>query len=452
MPMNTAPINTLFSRIMFYTSVESILYQAILCSHQIMLFRVADAHLYGQASALFSGIFLLVLYLNAGLDISLAPLFAQAVQSKNNFKQIIFRQLLGIAYIPVALTGIYLLASRLLPDALSGTNSAGVIILCALLVIVESAKKTVRTLLHLGLLQKTVALVEIATLCAYVSGVWVYIMSGRPLSLYIIFVPMLISSTGALCIYIATLYKFYSELSDTPTSDICWKSIGCMRLKNWAYQIVHSLYSSNFLVLSIALHYGLELAALLKVMSFCVYSINYSVQHIFGIASNVLLAHVKDRATSEMQQIFATVRSRLSYVLLLCPAALLAYHWYLQIFHPGLCAEQVHIMCLFMILLFSENIAVTHEQYFIVAGRTGLLIACNVGLLIPSVITHRNLCPDSPAALLYILLAIRLGNFLCLHYADRFSHMYNFAMLKKYRLLFAEKWATNKAALISFYK
>lgn len=429
--------NSLFYRILFYTSLESFLYQIILCTHQIMLFRIADKGLYGQAGALFSSIFLLVTYLNIGLDISLAPLFAQAIRSKYNFKEIILKQLLGILCIPLALIGLYVLWPTKIN--LWGTSSIGVLVLCALLVFIESAKKTVRTLLHLGLLQKTVALVEIATLCTYVAIVWAYIISGRPLHLYTIFVPLLISSAGALCIYILYLYKYYTELSDTEEAEIYWKSIGSMRLKNWVYQILHSLYSSNFLVLSIAQLYGFELAALLKVISFCAYSINYIVQHIFGIASSVLFAHTRHGTLNEKQQLFATVRAKLSYILPIFPIVLLGYHWYLYIVHPELCTEHVHIISLFMLLLFSENIAVAHEQYFIVEGRTGLLIACNIGLLIPSFIAHRNICPDSPTALLYILLAIRLGNFLCLHYIDRFRDFISHVVQEKYTLLFAEK-------------
>lgn len=429
--------NSLFSRILFYTSLESILYQAILCSHQIMLFRAADTTMYGQAGTLFSGIFLLVLYLNAGLDISLAPLFKQATQSKHTFKAIILKQALGIIGIPLALIGLYFLwpTNRTPWNA----NAAGILILCALLIPIESAKKTVRTLLHLALLQKTVALVEIATLCAYVSAVWAYILSGRPLNLYVIFAPLLISSLGALCIYIFYLYKFYNELSDTEPTEIDWKPIGHMRLKNWIYQILRSLYSSNFLILSIAQFYGYELAALLKVISFCTYSINYIVQHIFGIASSVLFARTKENSVIEKQQLFATIRLRLSYALPIFSVALLAYYWYLYIVHPNLCAEHVHIIGIFMILLFSENIAVTHEHYFIVEGRTGLLIACNIGLLIPSMIAHRNMCPDSPIALLYILLAMRMGTFFCLHYVDKLKHFLSSALQQKYKLLFVEK-------------
>ena len=92
-----------------------------------------------------------------------------------------------------------------------------------------------------------------------------------------------------------------------------------------------------------------------------------------------------------------------------------------------------------MLLLFSENITVTHEQYFIVEGRTGLLIAYNIGLLIPSFIAHRNICTDSPTALLYMLLVIRLGSFLCLHYADHFFRSISSGLQQKYKLLFAGK-------------
>ena len=351
--------NSLFSRILFYTSIESILYQAILCTHQMLLFRFAGKTLYGQAGALFSGIFLLVLYLNVGLDISFAPLFSQASRSKYTFKEMVLKQLLGVCSIPLMLIGLYLIYPTKM-------YSLSILTLCGLLIFVESAKKSVRTILHLALLQKTVALVEIATLSTYVTIVWTYILSGRSLNLYVILTPMLISSLGALGIYFYRLYIFYTELSDTGPTEIDWQTIGSTRLKNWIYQIVHSLYSSNFLVLSAAQLYGFELAALLKMMSFCAYSINYIVQHVFGITSSVLFAHTFGDSNFEKQQLFATVRSKLSYIMPVLPLALLAYHWYLSIAHPELCTEHGHIISLFMLLLFSENITVTHEQYFIV--------------------------------------------------------------------------------------
>lgn len=427
--------NTLFSRLILYTSIESIVYQVLLCTHQIMLFQVADSTLYGQAGALFSAIFLLALYFNVGLDASLAALFKQTTQNKANFIQLFWKQFfLTIRLAPIACIGIYFFFPEYTQN-----NCLGIIFICSLLIIIESAKKTLRTMLHLALLQKSVAFVEIATLFLYIVGVWTWRYCAGTLDLFIIFTPMIVTSLLTLIVYFRLAYIFYTELSDATVSAISWKPIRDMRIKNWIYQILHSLFSSNFLVLSVAKLYGFELAALLKVMSFCVHSINYILQHIFRILSCTLFAHAINATPEEKQHIFAHIKNRLSYALLICPIIFIGYHVYLYVMHPDLCIGQIHIISLFMILLFSENIAVAHEQYFIVEGRTGFLIACNSVLLIPCIIAQKSICDASPIALLYMLLVIRLGNFLLLHYTDTFLKFCEQVLQKKYRLLFAGK-------------
>ena len=440
-------LNTLCSRIMLYTGLESVLYQILLCAHQICLFRTIDTSLYGQIGALFSCIFLLALYSNAGLDGSLASLYSLTLKSKRNFRRILGKQIIiSCITIPAILAIIYLIIPKsILPVSLHNFKNMPIVTITMLLICIESIKKTIRTLLHLMLLQKVVAFVEIATLCGYIATVWGYLLSGKAVSIETFFLPMLFSSGTAFIIYGVFLFRSYKKISDIELSDTyvatipSWQTIVSMRLKNWLYQIAHSLYSSNFLVISIAQLYGFELAALLKIISFCTYSINYIVQHIFGIACNVLFAHAKGRGAEEMQHIFTTVRSRLYYTLILCPFIILGYQGYAYIYHPHLCFEHAHIISLFMLLLLSENISVAHEQYYIVHDRTGLLIACNLGLLFPSLILHYNICANSPTILLYMLLAVRASCFILLMYADRFLHFLNLLLFKKYKLLFAQK-------------
>ncbi|MEX0849747.1 MAG: hypothetical protein WD055_05950 [Candidatus Dependentiae bacterium] len=399
-------------RVLAYAGIESIVYQSMLFVHQIMLFRTLSTHLYGQIGILFSTVFLAVLYLNAGLDISLATLFQQAKQSKQHFYHLIIKQIYCNALFAIGALCIgYLIAS----SYITAFNSIYTFLLCAVLVIIESTKKTIKQVLHLSFFQRSVALTEIATLFLYVIIVWSFLLSGYTASITLVFIPFICISSVATLLYVHNLHTHYQTLiNSNEPYHINWAHIVTMRFKNYIYQISHSLYSGNFLVPIIAAQYGFELAALLKVISMSAYSINSIIQHAFGITSNVFFAHMKNMHLIHKKEFFSKISPYIYHTLFVIGLMMFLHHRYIQFLDPNLCSDHIYIIYLFLLIIFSENIALTHEHFFIIEERTNLLIACNIGLLIPLLITQYALVSCSLFTLLCSLLCIRALSFLCI--------------------------------------
>lgn len=393
-----------FFRVLAYTSIESIGYQAILLLHQLLLFRTIPAELYGQIGILFSSVFLGALYVNMGLDISIAPLFKQATSSKHQFKQLIINQIMYTTCIAVFLV----LGSAFLFKHLSGYF----ILFCAPLIITESYKKIAKTVLHLAFAQRVIAITEIATLLGYVAMVWLYIGLGHSPSIAHVFLPMLAISIIASIIYSWHILKLYRSLEEEKgTLSINWKHIIKIRIKNTLFQISRSLYSGNFLIPIVASQYGLELAGLLKLISMSAYSINSIIQHIFGITSDVFFASMKHSALKLKQSLFTKLSTYIYHILFIICMAIFLHHRYIQFLAPNVCHDHLYIIYLFLLVLFSENIALTHEHLFIVEEKATLLIASNLLLLTPLAITQYL---GVSCSLIHILLGLLIAR--ALHY------------------------------------
>lgn len=398
-----------FAKVLTYTGIESIVYQALLFTHQMFLFKTLPSSLYGKIGLLFSAIFLGVHYANMGLDISLVPLFKRATQNRHLFKQLIVQQIL---YTLIFATGILTLLLSLFHTTQYTHFYAP---LCALLVLTETYKKNAKNVLHLAFKQRTITITEITTLLIYVGTVWGAIIIGLEPSVGLILVPMLGISLINITVYSWSIRRFYYTLAEQQVaSPIEWQYIIKMRFKNFVYQLTRSLYSGNFLVPLIASQYGLELAGLLKIISMSAYSINSMIQHIFGITSDVFFSSMKGSHKQIKTTIFAKLSSYIYHILFVLCLALFLHHRYIQFLSPNMPIEHIYIIYLFLLVLFSENIALTHEHLFIVEEKTIILIVSNTLLLIPLCITQYLNISCSVYSLFFGLLVARTAGFMCL--------------------------------------
>lgn len=406
------------SDIFFYTSLESILYQAILCSHQILLFRVINTDLYGEIGAFFSLLFLLIPYLNLGLDGSFASVFNAASMHKKAFKNLVAKQLLSVIIVPPIIAALYFFSKACahFPLKLINAFSMQMFILLGALIIVESLKKNIKTFLTLSLCQRRVALTEIATLIGYVILVWVrlayeYYKSGTLHSLdpSDFLVPLGCMSFCALIVYAVSLYKIYEKL---PNSDEYYVdlSIAMLRTKNWVYQILHGLYSSNFIIISCANLYGFEFAALLKTISFCMYGINYIVQHVFGTTISIAVARIQGSSTQERDILVKIVQRYLHRAVSAFFILLASYFMYMGLTNQHkIYYDFLHPAALFVVLLFCENFVIVRENYYLAQGKIESIIMGNIIIFIPYFrATYLNQISTSPLILLYTILLARI--------------------------------------------
>ena len=412
------PLYNQFNRSILWNSIESILYQLIFLGHQLWLFKVMNAATYGLVGLLFSSAYLLIEICNLGLDASLAPFYTALIKDKSSFKKILFIQLLPEYCLLAALLclGLLLRSSIIILKTLEPT----LLVIIGGIIFFEGAKKTLRMLLHLAFLNKKTAYIEIGSIIGYVTFVWSYYALHSSLSLYAIFLPMLLISCASSLFLAGTLYSFYSTLAtkDQAASPLVYKRMLQTRAYVYVNTISHMLFSSNFLVPFFAFNFSLNQAGVLKLVSTIAYSITSIMQKIFGISSSALLAHMKDMALPSKQQAFRIMTQRLYQVLYGIIIFFIINHHIIFTNSSAYSHNELAYIYLFLILTFSETFFITYEKFYIAEEKTEhlFLFNCIAMALFIFVLSYAHLF--SPSLLFCALLAIRFFSFLLIGLAS----------------------------------
>lgn len=405
-----------------YTGIESCIYQIALFAHQYALYRYIGAETYGTIGTTFSVIYLISMYLNMGLDLSIAPLFGQGrenyLYARRLFGQITVNAIAGIV--------LYLITLITFQNVFALTKVQ--LLVCALLIISETTKKTLKSLLHLLFYHRYIAIIELASLTIYIITVWLGLLSDHTASITLIFCPLLATSLISLCLYSHPLLQWYHSLEKTTdhNSHHPITKMVLLRIQNYLYQISHSLYSPNFLIPLIAANYGMQLAALLKIMSMGIYSINSIIQHVFGITSTILFSHIKQSSVQQKQHILQTLQSYISKAIIFS-ATYSMLHYYL--IHSSN-QENLYIVYLFLLILCSEHITLAYEQFLIVEEQATFLILCNIGLFIPTLLA-KNFTNVTITSLLLVLTITRAIHLLLIYLYGSFYRQSPIAWYKK---------------------
>lgn len=388
-----------------YTGIESSLYQAILFSHQYMLYQYVGAQLYGYFGTLFSLIYLSSLYLNMGLDLTIASLFNQKHNDYLFIKNILLQALLNGIFGVIALCAVGTIFHNYIDLTIAQ------LLICALIVISEMGKKTLKTILHLLFSHRFVAINELVCLSTYIIIVWTLLLSGYKASLLLIMIPLLITSLAGLTVYLYRILLWWMTLPAASDAQSIEKMIP-LRAQNYFYQITHSLYSPNFIIPIIATQHSMELASLLKIMSMGIYAINSIIQHIFGITSTVLFSHIKQYEKKDKQLVLQT----LQWYIIKIVAVVIAYsifHYYLLC--NGEHSEHFYIVYLFLLLICSEHLMLAYEHFFIIEERTTFLSLSNTGLWLLIIITKNTTYVSSIFSLILMLVISRAIHFLVIY-------------------------------------
>ena len=152
-----------------------------------------------------------------GLDSALSPFIRYITHSKASFKG-----LLGVHCIPnLVLYGALLLLSCTY-DLNNFFSLFGIahldqifIFVFIMLLVTESIKKTVKTLLGLLFYNQMLATLEIIYIITYVTTIAALYYAHIPLTVYSIFLPVFIYSAVIAGILIATLFHYYNQLPET---------------------------------------------------------------------------------------------------------------------------------------------------------------------------------------------------------------------------------------------
>lgn len=406
-----------FTHSIAWNTLESVVYQLCFLAHQLLLFSVTDRTTYGLIGTFFSITYLIVTITNCGLDVSVAPFFTIITQSKDQFKKFFLMQLVPELCI---VTTLFLAAmiKHIFFSSLTLPCDVGTpfLIILGTLVFFEGAKKTLRMILHLAFLNDKTTFVEIANIIMYVSLVWTSYLLGNPISLYLIFIPMLIVSATSCLMLFVFVYDYYATLPDKSTSKIeigslQWRILQS-RFFNFFNQISHMIFSSNFLVPFFALFFGLHQAGVLKLLASITHSITTIVQKAFGISSNILLSHIKDESDVVKKNIFFMITNHLNQVIYgILLFFIINHKTIMGISAIANTGTTWSIAYLFMFISFSETFFIAYENFFITHEKAGYLFLFNMIIMSIVMCIMMNMHLFSQLMLLLAIIAVRIFAF-----------------------------------------
>ena len=409
-----------FSSSLKWNTIEALIYKFLLVGHQVMLFRATAPATYGLIGTLFASVFLLVAIANLGLDNTIGPFFMRITASKKKFKD--FSQ---AHFLPnFLLIGLICLSAGLF---LPSTVPSSIVVLLALLTFSEAMKKTLRILLQNAFLAKKTTLIELATISSYVGLVWGGHLSGLPISLPLIFIPMLITSLASCLVLIFFTYQFYSQLPDQIIEESQIKKTSMIKTRGltWLHDLSHLIFSGNFLIPLFAFRFGLAQAGLLKFIGNICYGITTIIQKIFGFSGGALLANLKHEKLAARQAAFITITNKVHHVLFGAVVFLsINYKKLLNLNTTASTADyQFFLILLFITLMLSESFFISYEKLYLNEERSDLLLLFNlVPILLLAALNVFALLP--PLLLLSSLVSIRVVSFSCIRLASWYQwHM-----------------------------
>lgn len=370
-----------------WNTLEACLYQGILWGFHVILFSKFDRNFYGTVGILFSLLYIGVTLCTLGLDSALSPFIRHYTQSKRSFFSLLGRQFLPNILIYSGLLALVSLYDMNHFFSLFGipTLDSLFIFLFIMLLIVECVKKTIKTFLGLLFYNQQLATLEITYIILYVTTVAGLYYAHIAMTLYTIFVPVLIYSTIITGFLGALLYDCYCQFPDHAyaiEADL-EKRIIRSRIFGYINQLGHIPFSGNMLVPLFAAHLGVSQAAIAKIISTSLQSISSITNKVIGQTSEAALAHAHAYATEEKNSIFA-LANRYAYSIIFYTLTILCIFNYKTIVAHGFTAN-LHtntMLTAFTILLLVEPLFMTYEKKYLVEEKGRYLLYYNLTMLI----------------------------------------------------------------------
>lgn len=395
-----------------YTTVETLCYQSALALYQIYLYYALGAQQYGIIGAFFSLIYVGAQYANMGLDITLAPMLheyeTRAAYLYSVLYQIAIQIIFGLIFITLLIN---------IPFEITYATREQ-LILCSLIAMSESAKKTLKTVLHLVQFPSQIACVEIGYIVSYMSSICLLVLSGWALSFWVIMIPIFLCNLLSVFLYSSIVYRYVMTLpqqrNPLDKTMVCKHTI--LRTKSWIYQIMRSFYSTNFLVFFIAAHYNLETAGIVKLISSLYNAISSMLRYILGTSSSVLFSHIKQNlhVTESALQRLQSYACTLS-IGIACSIGLATGVIAMTGGHT-IPLQEYSIFCALLIaLLLSEQLSVMYESLLVVQEKITFLIIC-YAVSIPLIMYAKYRFPDMVIYLYCAIISIRCMYLIIVYY------------------------------------
>lgn len=369
------------SHALFWNSFEAIFYQAVLFTHQCVLFWYIDKTLYGLQGALFATVYLSITFLNGAFDTALSAIFHDLKSNKALFKTVAFTRLLQqtvILFMGGLIGFTFATHSGFLPFLTNYKNPFW-ILLISIFIASEGTKKNIRALLHLGFKNKETASIESSNILLYIASIWIFYFFGVPFSLELLTIPFVIVSLITNYILFKTLWHYYQTIPIEPEFD---KTVLLVlkktRLFLYTNELMKSAFSSNFLMPFFASILGLQQAGTASFINSITHSMTFFIQKIFGSSSAALFANSKQIDYSNKQELFSYLNRKCMTVLgsLLLLFTLTSPSVFSLKFGTSLAYSWPLIYCFFIAHLL-ENMFIIYEKFFITHNKAHYITACN---------------------------------------------------------------------------
>lgn len=390
-----------------WNAIESVLYKAILATHQACLFYIASKFIYGLSSVLFALMYLMVEFLNLGLDKSLAQLSQAYLGNKQNFWRYLVPQLIFQAC----------LLSIVLFVLINNYTFAGICfsakfkcafltkqqwLLISIIIFSEAIRKTLRLVAQLFFLNRPAAILELGLISIYVSIFWTSIWIGYEIGILTIYIPLLLQSIIGVIglVYLITPKMFVEE--EQNISILTWKQVLLYRIKNYLYQLSEMLFSGNFLISFFTPIVGIVNIGPLKLANYIAVFLKAVLERTFGLTSLAIFAKTKHLAI-EQKELFNIAQKRLSIVLVTLTGLFFVFAPIATFIN-----KVTYLSLLFFGFALINNFFIIYEQLFIVRNQISILFLLNTVSVTIFWLFNFAYPEIDVAGLIFLLVALRV--------------------------------------------
>ena len=378
-------MKNLFAKAILWNTINVLLYKILLQTHQASLFYTITPQLFGFSGIIFSFIYLLISLTNFGFDYMLFALYKH--YSSQQLHQVIKLYVLRLTIILLtALCALLLLTHTNIYASYNQQCPQLLLFVLTSIFITESFKKSLEVLAQLSFLNKVITILEISTLIIYISTLWAYFFIFHQITLYTIFIPMMMTSFIENMVLIYILIKNHSpkialnQLESLPTSSSIIKN----QYFNYINQTVKSLFSPNFLILYLAYFVGLTKAAYIKFFTDSIILLYMLLNKSIGLPSGAMLSRLTD--ITAVKKAFLNITNKYIQFLYAIATGIVALNFSYPRNQACMQPEITSNVLFFIVAGFMEYIAITYEKLFITQNASKKLAFINSCSLIPTLI------------------------------------------------------------------
>lgn len=383
-----------FINALLWNTLNIFLYKIILQTHQTCLFYAVSKELFGICGTLFSTIYLLINLTNFGFDYSLFAFHRSYTSCKSHFKKTMYqfarRCLIVLATTTTLLVFLYYFQNSPKISFLAKFLSPHLVLFLTIIFISENMKKSFELFAHLSFLNKTITIIEIATLLSYVTIVWSSYLIRGYIDMAAIFIPMCITSIIELSIVIKRIFSFYQNLPEHsslpyPTTQIILKN----QSVNYINQITKALFSPNFIIIFLAYHLGMVKAGYIKLIIDIVILLYMLLNRAVGIPSGALMSQGTDTSESETSSNFPHFKSSFlkitnGYIQFLYGLIITSCFAIIPCLIKSNCLDPILTtnILLFTFAGFLEYLIITYEKLYLTQNASSQLASINLSSLL----------------------------------------------------------------------